>query len=374
MIIGVPKEIKNKENRVGMTPRGVGKMVKAGHQVLVQKDAGVGSGFLDVEYKKFGAKIINSAKEVYKKADMIVKIKEILEPEFELVQEGQTIFTYLHLAAEKKLTKFLLKKKVTGIAYETVETDNHELPLLEPMSQVAGRMSIQVGAHFLEKTQGGRGVLLGGTDEVYPAKVVVLGYGIVGGNAVQMARGLGADVTVFDVDQKKIDRINKSKDELFKAKFSSKKNIADALKDADLVVGAVLVAGACAPKLVSREMIKSMKPGSVVVDVAIDQGGCFETSKPTSHENPIYLVDGVIHYCVTNMPGAVARTSALALTERTIDYAISLANKGVVKAVKQDKALAKGVNTYQGKLTCQGVAEAFDLKYTPLDNVLENYK
>ncbi len=370
MFIGVPKEVKIKENRVGMTPRGIEKLIKSGHTVYVQKNAGVGSGFEDAEYIKYGAKILINAREVYKKSDMIVKIKEPLQKEFDLIKKNQIIFTYLHLAAEKKLTMFLIKKKVAGIAYETVETDDHRLPLLEPMSQVAGRMSIQVGAHFLEKTQGGRGVLLGGTDEVDPAKVLIIGYGIVGKNAADIAYGMGADVTVFDIDKKKIDVINKKKDPRFHAKFSTKDTISNLIKNAHLVVGAVLIPGAKAPKLVTKNMIKTMKKGSVIVDVAIDQGGSFETSRPTSHEEPIIIVDKVIHYCVTNMPGAVARTSTLALTAKTLPYVLKLANKGFKKAIKSDKALVKGVNTYQGKLTYRAVAEAFGVEYISLNKLI----
>lgn len=370
MIIGIPKEIKNKENRVGMTPAGVAKLTKAGHIVYVEKNAGVGSGFSDAEYKKSQAKILPTAKAVYKIADMIVKIKEPLEQEFSLIKVGQTVFTYLHLAAEKSLTKFLLSQKVTGIAYETVETSDHRLPLLEPMSQVAGRMSVQVGAHYLEKTNGGRGVLLGGTQTVAPAKVVILGYGFVGANAAQMAKGLGADVTILDIDDKKIAMINKEKNHLFKAKKSTSAIIAKEIQDADLVVGAVLIPGAKAPKLVTKDMIKTMNPGAVVVDVAIDQGGCMETSKPTSHEHPVYTVNDVIHYCVTNMPGAVARTSTLAITNATLPYILAIAKYGPVEAIKKDKDLAKGVNTYQGKLTYEAVADAFNLKYTSLQDLL----
>jgi len=370
MVIGVPKEIKNKENRVGMTPEGVKELVKAGHEVVIETKAGIGSGFTDDEYKKSGAKIGKTAREVYKKAEMIVKIKEPLEKEFSLIQKGQTIFTYLHLAAEKKLTKFLLKNNVLGIAYETVEVEG-KLPLLEPMSQVAGRMSVQVGAHYLEKTYGGRGVLLGGTKKVKPGKVVVIGYGIVGSNAVEMARGLGADVTVLDVDKKKVEAINKKNYSLFHALISNQANIAKLVKDADLVVGAVLIPGAKAPKLVTKKMIETMQPGSVVVDVAIDQGGSFETSKPTSHEKPVFEVNKVIHYCVTNMPGAVAITSTLAITSATLPYIVKLANKGVREAIKTDKSLQKGVNTIDGKLTYKAVAEAFGVKYQELDKLIK---
>jgi len=370
MIIGVPKEIKNHENRVGLTPDGVTKITASGHTVYIEHNAGIGSGFKDSEYIKARAKILPSAKSVYKASEMIVKIKEPLAQEFALIQTKQIIFTYLHLAAEKKLTQFLLKNKVAGIAYETVETPDKHLPLLEPMSQVAGRMSIQVGAHFLEKTHGGRGVLLGGTTDVLPANVVVLGYGIAGSNAVQMARGLGANVLVFDVDQKKIKQINNKNNPLFKAELSNSSNIAKALLEADLVVGAVLIPGAKAPKLVTKKMIKNMQDGSVIVDIAIDQGGSMETSEPTNHEHPIYKVFGVTHYCVTNMPGAVARTSTLALTARTLPYILELANKGFTKAIKDNRDLAKGVNTFNGKLTCQGVANAFSLPCDCVEKII----
>lgn len=370
MIIGVPKEIKIKENRVGMTPSGVKKLVSLGHSVIVEKSAGVGSGFSDEEYKQAGAKIAANAKETYRAAGMIVKIKEPLSSEFSYIQKDQIIFTYLHLAAVEELTKFLLKKSVTGIAYETVELKDGSLPLLAPMSQVAGRMSVQVGAHFLEKTHGGRGVLLGGVEGVKPGKVVVLGYGVVSQNATQMARGLGAEVLVVTRNINTVRGINSQKNPLFRALVSTKANIAKALKEADLVVSGVLIPGASAPKLVTEGMIREMKPGSVIVDVAIDQGGSLATSCPTSHTDPVFNKHGVIHYCVTNMPGAVPRTSTLAITQATLPYIIKLAEKGFVKAVKTDPALAKGVNTYKGYLTYQGVAEAFGLKYTPLEKIL----
>lgn len=369
MIIGIPKEIKIKENRVGMTPRGVGKLIKVGHQVFLEKSAGVGSGFADSEYESNGAKILPSAKEVYQIAEMILKIKEPLEAEFKLIKENQIIFTYLHLAAEEKLTKFLLKKKVCGIAYETVEK-NGKLPLLSPMSQVAGRMSVQVGAHYLEKTNGGRGVLLGGVEGVKPGKVVILGYGMVSRNALEMARGLGAEVLVITRNKKDVESINKKKNPLFRAKVSNAHNIGEALKTVDLLVSGVLIPGASAPKIVTRSMVKKMKKGAVIVDVAIDQGGSLETSKPTSHTNPTYLVDGVIHYCVTNMPGAVPRTSTLAITSATLPYVLKLARLGVVEAVKNDPSLAKGINTYQGKLTYAAVARAFNLPYTALKKLI----
>lgn len=367
MVIGVSKEIKIKENRVGMTPAGVGKLTKLGHKIFVEKNAGVGSGFADKEYQKAGAQILNSGREVYKKSQMIVKIKEPQEKEFAYFRPGLIIFTYLHLAAERKLTLKLLAEKITGIAYETVEK-NGKLPLLSPMSQVAGRMATQVGAHYLEKSQGGKGVLLGGVEGVKPGKVVILGYGSVSRNACQMARGLGAEVLVITRDSLDVRRINNQKNPLFHAVISTPKNITQALKSADLLISGVLVPGACAPKIITKKMIKNMQPGSVFVDVAIDQGGSSETSHPTSHLKPTYLVDGVIHYCVTNMPGAVPHTSTLAITNATLPYIIKLA-KGGIKAVKKDQDFAKGVNTYQGHLTYQAVAQAFGMKHVPLEEI-----
>lgn len=371
MIIGVPKEIKIKENRVGLTPEGVKKLIKHKHKVYIEHNAGLGSGFKDSDYIKAKAKILPNAKKIYSKTDMIIKIKEPLEKEFNLIKKNQIIFTYLHLAAEKKLTNFLLKKNVTGIAYETIETIDKKLPLLEPMSQVAGRMSVQVGAHFLEKTYGGKGILLGGTNDVQPAKVLILGYGIAGSNAAQIALGMGANVTVLELNQQKIDYINKQKNQLFKSYPCTKQNLKNFIKIADLVIGAVLIPGAKAPKLVSTQMIKTMNSGSVIVDIAIDQGGCFETSKPTSHENPVFTKYGIIHYCVTNMPGAVARTSTLALTAKTVPYAIKIANLGVIKAAKSSNEIYKGINTYKGNLTYKAVADAFNLKYNSLDKVIK---
>lgn len=371
MIIGVPKEIKNHENRVAITPDGVKKLIKEGHIVYVEKNAGIGSGFTNVEYKQAGAKILSKAKAIYSKAELIVKIKEPLETEFKLIKPGQIIFTYLHLAALKKLTKFLLNKKITAIAYETIETKDHKLPLLEPMSQVAGRMSIQVGANFLQKNHQGQGILLGGTDTVKPANVLIIGAGIAGSNAALIARGMGADVTILDIDEQKIRHINGKKDKLFKAKKSTSETITQEIKVADLVIGAVLLPGAKAPKLVTRIMVKSMKSGSVIVDIAIDQGGCFETSKPTSHAKPVYQIYNVTHYCVTNMPGALARTSTLAITNVTLPYIIKLAKSGVEKMISADEVFAKGVNTYKGNLTYKPVAEAFNLKYTRLSDLLD---
>jgi len=371
MIIGVSKEIKTAENRVGATPAGVDMLVKAGHKVLIEKSAGEGSGFSDQEYRQARATIVPTAADAWE-AEMVLKVKEPIEPEFQFFREDLLLFTYLHLANPKleNLTRLLMEKKVTAVAYETVESSNGELPLLEPMSEVAGRMSVQVAAHCLEKPSGGRGKLLGGVPGVLPCTVVVIGVGTVGKNAVEMALGLGASVTAMDL---RIDRL-RHLSEIFSGNLvtlsSSPHSVAEAVKRADVVIGAVLVAGARAPHVVTREMVASMRPGSVIVDVAIDQGGCIETSRPTTHTDPIYVEEGVIHYCVTNMPGAVPRTSTYALTNATLPYALQLANRGFVEAVKKDLSLAKGVNVYKGNVTCEGVARAYGLEYTPLEMLL----
>jgi len=371
MIIGVPKEIKNNENRVAITPAGVQAMVAAGHKVVIENNAGVGSGISNEEYVTAGAEILATPQEVFAAADMIMKVKEPLPQEYDLFKEGQLLFTYLHLAPEPELTRALLDKKVVGIAYETVELDNHSLPLLTPMSEVAGRMAVQIGARFLEKPQGGKGILLGGVPGVPAADVVIIGGGIVGTNAAKMAMGMGAQVTIID---KSADRL-RYLDDIFggriKTLMSNSYNIERAVRFADLLIGAVLIPGARAPKLVTEEMVKQMKPGSVIVDVAIDQGGSVETiDRVTTHSDPVYEKHGVIHYAVANMPGAVARTSTFALTNVTLPYAMELANKGWEKAVRESKPLARGVNTVAGKLTYQAVAEALNLPYTPLTEVL----
>lgn len=371
MIIGVPKEIKNNENRVAITPAGVQAMVAAGHKVVIENNAGVGSGISNEEYIAAGAEILATPKEVFAAADMIMKVKEPLPQEYDLFKEGQLLFTYLHLAPEPELTRALLDKKVVGIAYETVELDNHSLPLLTPMSEVAGRMAVQIGARFLEKPQGGKGILLGGVPGVPAADVVIIGGGIVGTNAAKMAMGMGAQVTIID---KSADRL-RYLDDIFggriKTLMSNSYNIERAVRFADLLIGAVLIPGARAPKLVTEEMVKQMKPGSVIVDVAIDQGGSVETiDRVTTHSEPVYEKHGVIHYAVANMPGAVARTSTFALTNVTLPYALELANKGWEKAVLESKPLARGVNTVAGKLTYRAVAEALNLPYTPLTEVL----
>lgn len=371
MIIGVPKEIKNNENRVAITPAGVQAMVAAGHKVVIENNAGAGSGISNEEYIAAGAEILATPQEVFAAADMIMKVKEPLPQEYDLFKEGQVLFTYLHLAPEPELTRALLAKKVVGIAYETVELDNHTLPLLTPMSEVAGRMAVQIGARFLEKPQGGKGILLGGVPGVPAADVVIIGGGVVGTNAAKMAMGMGAQVTIID---KSADRL-RYLDDIFggriKTLMSNSYNIERAVRFADLLIGAVLIPGARAPKLVTEEMVKQMKPGSVIVDVAIDQGGSVETiDRVTTHSDPVYEKHGVVHYAVANMPGAVARTSTFALTNVTLPYALELANKGWEKAVRESKPLARGVNTVDGKLTYQAVAEALDLPYTPLTEVL----
>jgi alanine dehydrogenase len=371
MIIGVPKEIKTAENRVGATPAGVDMLVKTGHKVLVEKGAGEGSGFSSEEYRRAGAEIVPTAADAWE-AEMVLKVKEPIEPEYEFFRAGLLLFTYLHLANPelRDLTKVLMEKKVTAVAYETVELTNGELPLLEPMSEVAGRMAVQVAAHYLEKPSGGRGKLLGRVPGVLPSTVVVIGVGTVGKNAVEVALGMGASVIAIDL---RIDRL-RHLTEIFQGNLitlsSNPHNIAEAVKRADVVIGAVLVTGARAPHVVTREMVRSMSPGSVIVDVAIDQGGCVETARPTTHNNPVYVEEGVIHYCVTNMPGAVPRTSTYALTNTTLPYALQLANLGFVEAVKSNAALAKGVNIYKGKVTCEGVASAHGLECTPLEILL----
>jgi alanine dehydrogenase len=365
MIIGVPKEIKISENRVGMTEAGVRQLVLEGHSVLVEKDAGVGSGITNDTYHKAGAKIIDTKKEVYDRADMIMKVKEPLPDEYDLMRPGQIIYTYLHLAAEPKLTKVLCEKKVKAIGYETIENPDGSLPLLIPMSEVAGRMATQIGAFYLQKNNGGKGILMGGVTGVQRGKVMVIGAGVVGTNAAKMAVGLGAEVTILDVNVKRLEYL----DDIFQGRvttlYSNVKNIEETVEGSDLVIGGVLITGAKAPKLVTREMISKMKPGSVVVDVAVDQGGCIETCKPTSHVNPVYEVDGVIHYCVPNMPGVVSRTSTYALTNVTFKYASILASMGVEEAVARYPALLKGLNVYDGYVCYEPVARDLGMEYSP---------
>ncbi len=367
MIIGVPKEIKNNENRVAVTPAGVKELIKHGHTVYVQATAGNGSGFSDNDYMAAGAKMLATIAEVYAIAEMIIKVKEPIAEEYPLVKKGQLVFTYFHFACERALTDAMMASGATCIAYETVRDRQGHLPLLIPMSEVAGRMSIQEGARFLERPQGGKGILLGGVPGVKPAKVLVLGGGVVGSNAALMAAGLGADVTITDISLPVLRHLAQVIPKNAKTLFSSTHNIETELPDVDLVVGSVLIPGAKAPHLVSRSMLGLMKPGTVLVDVAIDQGGCFETSHPTTHSNPVYEVDGILHYAVANIPGAVPYTSTLALTNATLPYAIRLADKGWREACKNDPGLADGVNIVDGKITFKAVAEAFDLPYTPLE-------
>ena len=367
MKIGIPKEIKNNENRVGATPAGVKELVAHGHTVYVQHTAGEGSGFCDEEYVKAGAQILTTIEEVYAAAEMIIKVKEPIAPEYPLIREGQVLFTYFHFASDFELTEAMIKDKAICIAYETVTDRDHRLPLLIPMSEVAGRMSIQEGARFLEKPQGGRGVLLGGVPGVKPAKVLVLGAGVVGRNAALMAAGLGADVTITDISLPTLRHCAEVMPKNVKTLYSSRHNIEQELPDTDLVIGSVLVPGAKAPHLITRDMVSLMKKGSVMVDVAIDQGGCFETSHPTTHSEPVYEVDGVVQYAVANIPGAVPYTSTLALTNATLPYALRLADLGWKEACRRDAGLADGVNMVDGKITFKAVAEAFDLPYTPLN-------
>ncbi len=366
MIVGVPKEIKNKENRVGMVVAGVRALTQNGHQVLIQKNGGVGAGILDADYERAGAKIIDSAKEIYDRADMIVKVKEPLPEEYPLLREGQILYTYLHLAADERLTKALLERKIVGIAYETIQPADNSLPLLAPMSAVAGRMATQIGATYLQHDHGGKGMLLGGVTGVERANVVVLGGGVVGINSAKMAVGLGARVCILDTNVNRLDYLADIFGNEITTLYSNVEQVERAVLNADLVIGAVLVPGAKAPKLVTREMVSKMQKGSVIIDVAVDQGGSVETCKPTSHEHPTYTVDGVIHYAVPNMPGAVPRTSTYALTNVTTKYAVMLANLGWKEAVSKDEALRKGVNVCNGKLTYRQVAEDLGLPFDAL--------
>jgi len=372
MIIGIPKEIKPYENRVGITPAGVEAFIKAGHKVYIETEAGLGSGFSDEDYTQAGASILNTPKEIFNIAEMIIKVKEPLPAEYNLFKDGQLLFTYLHLAPELELTNALLKKNIVGVAYETIQLEDGSLPLLIPMSEVAGRMSVQIGATLLEKHFGGRGIVLGGVPGTPKGKVVVIGGGIVGTNAAKMALGLGADVTILDIN---LDRL-RYLDDIFggriKTLLSNTYNIREEIKTADLLVGAVLIPGAKAPQLVTEDMVKGMQKGSVIVDVAIDQGGSIETiDRVTTHANPSYEKHGVIHYSVANMPGAVARTSTFALTNATLPYALQLANKGYKKALQENKALAKGLNVYHGQVTFKAVAESHGLTYVPFEEIKE---
>lgn len=366
MIVGIPKEIKNNENRVALTPAGAKELISRGHTVYVQQTAGEGSGFTDTEYETAGAHILPEIGDVYKIAEMIMKVKEPIASEYELVRKGQLIFTYFHFASEKILTEAMMKSGATCLAYETVENEDRSLPLLIPMSEVAGRMSVQEGAKYLEKPQGGKGILLGGVPGVKPAKVLVLGGGIVGYNAALMAAGMGADVTVTDISLPRLRYLSEVMPSNVKTLYSSAYNIEKELPTTDLVIGAVLITGAKAPHLITREMLKLLKKGSMLTDVAIDQGGCFETSRPTTHADPVYTVDGIIHYCVANIPGAVPQTSTLALTNSTLPYAIRLAEKGWRDACREDRSLKLGLNIVDGKIVYKAVAEAFGFDYHPL--------
>jgi alanine dehydrogenase len=370
MVIGVPKEIKPEENRVAIVPGGVETLVQKGHRVIIEKGAGSGSGFSDEEYKNAGAEVFQRHEDIFAGADLLLKVKEPLQQEYNLLKEGQIIFTYLHLAASGELTKSLQERKIIGLAYETVQSEDGFLPLLFPMSEIAGRMAPQEGAKYLEETYGGRGILLGGVAGVPPGNVVILGGGTVGYNAARISLGIGASVTVLDINPRKL----RTLDEIFQGRITTmitdNYNLRMVISYADLLIGAVLVAGAKAPKLISREMLKNMRTGAVLVDVSIDQGGCIETSRPTTHSHPIYEVEGIIHYAVSNMPGAVPRTSTRALTLNTLPYVLEIADKGWKDAVRENSALAKGVNLVEGRITYRAVAEAFNLAYAPLEEVI----
>lgn len=370
MIIGVPKEIKPLEKRVGMTPGGCDMMIRNGHTVVVQRSAGEGSGFADEKYAAVGAELVDSAADVYGRADMIVKVKEPIAPEYPLIRKDQVLFTYFHCAASRELTEAMVANGSVCIAYETVQRADGSLPLLIPMSEVAGRMSAQEGAKYLEHPMGGRGVLLGGVPGVKPANVIVLGGGVVGTNAAKIAAGFGARVTIFDNNLYRLRYLDDVMPRNCETQMSTPANIREAIVDADLVIGGVLVVGAKAPRLVTRDMLSTMKPGSVIVDVAVDQGGCVETTKPTTHDNPTYVVDGVVHYCVANMPGAVPYTSTLALTGATLPYAMNLANHGWEAAVKESHELALGVNIVKNTIVYKAVADAFDMEYKHLNDVM----
>lgn len=363
MKVGIPKEIKNNENRVGMTPAGVAELISHGHEVYVQHTAGEGSGFADAEYEAAGACVLSSIEEVYAIADMIVKVKEPIEPEYALVRPGQLLFTYFHFASEEELTKAMIKSGAVCLAYETVQLDNGTLPLLLPMSEVAGRMAVLNGAYYLQKTQGGKGKLISGVPGVKPAKVLVLGGGVVGEAAARMAAGMGADVIITDISLPRLRQLDIETPDNVHTLYSSEHNIREQLLDVDIVIGSVLVPGDKTPHLINKEMLKLMEPGTVLVDVAIDQGGCFETSKPTTHSEPTYIVDGIVHYCVANIPGAVPNTSTLALTNATLRYAVALADKGWERACKDDTALARGLNIVEGKVTFKAIADVFGLPF-----------
>ena len=370
MIIGVPKETKDKEYRISLTPGGAESLVHAGHQVLVQRGAGVGSGFTDEAYEQGGVRLMETVEDLYAASEMILKVKEPLPGEYHLMRPALLLFTYLHLAADEGLTRALVERKVTAIGYETVQLDSGSLPLLTPMSEVAGRMAVQIGAHYLEETQGGRGVLLGGVPGVRPGSVVIIGGGTVGTNAAQIALGLGARVTVIDINLDRLRYLEQVLHGSLSTIASNRRNIAEAVRRAELLIGAVLLPGAKAPILVSEKMIATMAPGSVVIDVAVDQGGCIETIHPTSHSAPTYTVHGIIHYAVPNIPGAVPRTSTYALSNATLPYVQKLADLGLVDAVRRDKALCYGANTHAGHVTYRAVADTFAMDYVPLQELI----
>ncbi len=371
MLIGVPKEIKANENRVALLPVGASTLIKNGHKVVVETNAGLGSGFSDADYKAVGAEIANSAKEVYSSSEMIMKVKEPIAPEYSLIKSGQILFTYFHFAASKELTEAMMKAKGICIAYETVQKADRSLPLLIPMSEVAGRMAPQEGAKYLEKAMGGRGILLGGVPGTGPAEVMVLGGGIVGTNAAKIAAGFGAKVTIYDNNLYRLRYLDDVMPANVTTMMSNDYYIRAGLPKADLVIGAVLIPGTKAPKLVTKDMLKLMKEGSVIVDVSVDQGGCIETCKPTTHENPTFVIDGVLHYCVANMPGAVPHTSTLALTNATLPYAVEIANKGYESAIKTNPEIKLGLNMIDGKITYKGVADAFDFAYHSVDSIIK---
>ncbi|MBD0402637.1 alanine dehydrogenase [Flammeovirga sp. EKP202] len=370
MIIGVPKEIKNNENRVALTPGGAKELIKRGHTVYVQSTAGIGSGFSDEEYVAAGAQLLPTIEETYAIAEMIMKVKEPIEAEYSLIKKDQLLFTYFHFASYEPLTRAMIEQKPVCLAYETVERADRSLPLLIPMSEVAGRMATQEGAKYLEKPMGGRGILLGGVPGVKPAKVIVIGGGIVGTQATKIAAGMGADVTIMDIDLYRLRQLDDIMPANVKTMVSSEYNIREEIKDADMVVGAVLIPGAKAPHLITKDMLSSMKDGAVLVDVAVDQGGCFETTKPTTHAEPVFEVDGVMHYCVANMPGAVPYTSTLALTNATLPYAIQLADKGWEAACRDNEDLKKGLNIIGGDVVYKAVADAFGLEYKNVEDFL----
>ncbi|TVR80366.1 MAG: alanine dehydrogenase [Saprospirales bacterium] len=370
MIIGVPKEIKQSENRVAVTPAGVLELTKRGHEVYVQTTAGEGSGFQDHLYIESGAKILPDIASVYKKAEMIVKVKEPIEPEYDLISEGQLLFTYFHFASYEPLTKAMIKSRAVCLAYETVENPDRSLPLLIPMSEVAGRMATQQGAKYLEKPQRGKGILLGGVPGASPAKVLVIGGGIVGTHAAKMAAGLGANVTILDISLPRLRQLADIMPPNVTTRFSDEYTIRELVQTHELIIGAVLIPGAKAPNLITRDMLKTMQPGTVLVDVAVDQGGCFETTKPTTHDDPIYIIDDVVHYCVANMPGAVPYTSTVALTNATLPYVLQLAEQGWQEACMNDATLLPGLNVVHGKVVYKAVAEAFGLDYVPVSKVL----